>query len=290
MIQTKYAIVRPIPALCGCLDHINKEVIMAEPDILKIYEKSIKDYNSLSTKESNKLFANIKKNKDAIINSNLKLVVYYAKLFATDWDVDVMDLIQEGNIGVIKAVDNFNPKKGFKLITYMSYYIKGSMITWIKNNNLIPRYKTKSQRIILNNLIEIKEKFNEAGVTITDISQEYNVNEVDLHDQINYRTYNINDPSIQKELIDYADPESIRIKSEGTERVWRKILSFRGTLNSVEKCIFDTRLYKKTKTLDELSGMFGLDFPQQIKRIENKVLVKAKEYFSREDLEDVIER
>ncbi len=72
--------------------------------------------------------------KETLINSNLRLVVYYAKKFVKSGSpLSFLDLIQEGNIGLMTAIDKFDYKKGFKLSTFASYWIREKMMRAIVN-------------------------------------------------------------------------------------------------------------------------------------------------------------
>lgn len=65
--------------------------------------------------------------RETFLQANLRLVVYYAHKFNTWSSLDLSDLIQEGNIGLMKALEKFDPDKGFKFSTYASWWIKQSM-------------------------------------------------------------------------------------------------------------------------------------------------------------------
>lgn len=68
-----------------------------------------------------------KRAKERLVEANLRLVVSMAKNYARIYDEPLLDIIQNGNMGLIKAIDKFNYKMGFKLSTYASYWIKQSI-------------------------------------------------------------------------------------------------------------------------------------------------------------------
>lgn len=78
-----------------------------------------------------------KKAREEFLNANLRLVVYYAKQFHKWSSLDMADLIQEGNIGLIKALDKFDYTKGFKFSTYASWWIKQSMMRATQHDGMI---------------------------------------------------------------------------------------------------------------------------------------------------------
>src|SRR3989338_3759895 len=112
------------------MDKTNKKAI----DPIEMYLKEIEKFSAtpLNDKEEKKLFEKIAKNYDGeakkkIITANLKLVVSIAKKYAKKYpDLSLLDLIQEGNVGISKAVDRFNPQKNknYKFSTYVIPWIK----------------------------------------------------------------------------------------------------------------------------------------------------------------------
>lgn len=75
--------------------------------------------------------------REQFLNANLRLVVYYAKQFRKWSSLDLADLIQEGNIGLIKALDKFDHTRGFKFSTYASWWIKQSMMRATQHDEMI---------------------------------------------------------------------------------------------------------------------------------------------------------
>lgn len=108
----------------------NININVAAINSVKLYLKEIGQYNLLSKDEEVALAKAIAKGnqkaKDVLINHNLRLVVSIAKRYMGR-GLSLLDLIQEGNIGLIKAVDKFDVSKGFKFSTYATYWIKQSI-------------------------------------------------------------------------------------------------------------------------------------------------------------------
>ena len=105
-------------------------------NILRIYLKEISSFPLLSSEEEVKLFRlaekNNKKARKLLINSNLRLVVNIAKRY-NKFGVPLVDLIEEGNIGLIKAVEKFKVSKGFRFSTYATWWIKQYIIRALSN-------------------------------------------------------------------------------------------------------------------------------------------------------------
>jgi len=96
-------------------------------DAIKAYLEKIKDIPILTSKQEKELISKAKKGSRQairkIINSNLKLVVNIAKHY-THYGLPLMDLIEEGNLGLIKAIDKFKLSKGYRFSTYAIWWIR----------------------------------------------------------------------------------------------------------------------------------------------------------------------
>jgi len=111
-------------------------------DSIKSYFKDIKKIPLLSAEEEIDLANRIKtgdnKAKEKMIKSNLRLVINFAKRYR-NFDIPLMDLIEEGNMGLMKAVTKFNPKKGYRFSTYASWWIRQYINRALANQGKIIR-------------------------------------------------------------------------------------------------------------------------------------------------------
>ena len=132
---------------------------MIDNKAFNLYLNDIKDIKVLSVEEEKYLFKNFNpENRKKIIESNLKLVValsreYYNIPFES---LTYMDIIEAGNIGLIKAVERFDYKNGYKFSTFASYYIKSQIIKEIYKNNRIIRRPFNQERLISKKLKTIQ--------------------------------------------------------------------------------------------------------------------------------------
>ena len=132
---------------------------MIDNKAFNLYLNDIKDIKVLSVEEEKYLFENFNpENRKKIIESNLKLVVALSKdyLNLPFESLTYMDIIEAGNIGLIKAVERFDYKKGYKFSTFASYYIKSQIIKEIYKNNRIIRRPFNQERLISKKLKTIQ--------------------------------------------------------------------------------------------------------------------------------------
>jgi RNA polymerase primary sigma factor len=96
-------------------------------DALKLYLKDIKNIPLLTPEEELKTAKRVKRGdaqaRRLMIRSNLRLVINIAKQYS-NFGVPLLDLIEEGNLGLMKAVSKFDPKRGFRFSTYAAWWIK----------------------------------------------------------------------------------------------------------------------------------------------------------------------
>lgn len=97
------------------------------PDALKLYIKDIRDIPLLTPDQELKVARRVKRGdaqaRRLMIRSNLRLVISIAKQYA-NYGVPLLDLIEEGNLGLMKAVSKFDPRRGFRFSTYAAWWIK----------------------------------------------------------------------------------------------------------------------------------------------------------------------
>ena len=106
---------------------------------MKTYFKEISRYPILTPEQEKKIAIETKtgnlKSRELLINSHLRLVVSIAKKYNRKGNLD--DLIQQGNLGLVKAADKFKPELGFRFSTYSSWWIKQGIFSYFEKNDLI---------------------------------------------------------------------------------------------------------------------------------------------------------
>ena len=232
-----------------------------------------------------------------LISSHLRLVVKIAFLYQK-YGLPIMDMISEGNIGLMKAVKDFDLSKGCKLSTYAMWWIRASIQDYIlKSWSLVKIGTTVNQKKLFFNLSKVKNKileYNQKSLTnenIKYIANELSVPEDDVvfmekrmskkDVSLNKISNNTDDGS--RELIEflpskYSTPENILIsrdKNKKSKNLMKKAMSL---LDDREKdIIYNRKLKDSPLTLKELSDKYNIS-GERIRQIEENALKKMKKY------------
>ena len=162
---------------------------------LNIYMKTLNHIPLLSPDEEKDLFIKIKNGdqtaRDKMIESNLRLVVHVAKNYTTNATQDLMDLIQEGNFGLIKAIDKYDINQGTKFSTYATYWIKQAIGQAINDNSRTIRLPNNA----INAISRINKKIEEIERTESRIPSNEELSEkLDINVETILNLNNINQP------------------------------------------------------------------------------------------------
>jgi RNA polymerase primary sigma factor len=278
-----------------------------ESYLLNIYYEESSKYPLLSRKEEIKLFERMlkwsknkkhcgtiarkkgKEAKEALINSNLRLVIKIAKDF-NSLGLELQDLISEGNLGLVKAVENFKPNVGAKFSTYAAFWIKQKIRRALSNQGRTIRIPTGSIQQKLN-IIKFKEQYKEkydCYPSIKEISKKVGVS-VDRVKLLNESSLQI--PSLnslisdaegdEKELMDIIEDKSNQPPDEAyvyknNSKVLYECLS---KLSSRERYIISKRQAldcDKRQTLESIGDKFGVT-RERIRQIEIIAMAKLKD-------------
>lgn len=142
---------------------------LAKFDPLQRYLAEISQYELLTKEEEYQLAVKYREEKDTaaaykLVTSNLRLVVKIALEFHRAWVMNLLDLIQEGNIGLMQAVKKFDPYQGVKLSSYASFWIRAYVLRFILDNwRLVKIGTTQAQRRLFFNLQKEKAKLEASG-------------------------------------------------------------------------------------------------------------------------------
>jgi RNA polymerase sigma-32 factor len=147
----------------------SREKSLVPYDPLQMYLMEIKNFRLLTREEETELAIRVREKKDQkaayiLVTSNLRLVVKIAMDFHRYWTKSLLDLIQEGNVGLLQAVRKFDPYRGIKFSYYASFWIKAYMLKFIMENwKLVKIGTTQTQRKLFFNLAKERDKLIAQG-------------------------------------------------------------------------------------------------------------------------------
>lgn len=263
------------------------------PDInMSRYLQSIRKYPILSQEEEFNLAKAYRQSKDEklaykLITSHLRLVVKVVVKYK-GYGLPINEMISEGNIGLLYAVDKFEPEKGFRFSTYALWWIKASVQKYILNSwSLVKLGTTSAQKKLFFNLRKIKNKLNlmddreMSQTVISSIAKSLDVSEqnvLDMNTRLKSHDGSLNivlDESGggNTELLDFiADsrPNQEDAFSYSEMMKYRRGLFNQalGCLNPREKDIlFKRRLIDKCMTLEDLSQCYNIS-KERVRQIE----------------------
>ena len=228
-----------------------------------------------------------------ILNSYLRLAVSYAKKY-TSYGLPLDDLIHEGVLGIMHALEKFDVSKDFRLSTYASWWIRASIQDYIlKNWSVVKTGSTASQKALFFNLRKIKQK-------ISDLSSEFmGQNEIDtVSKMLNVKSLEVQnmesrlsggdvylnqkiDNESENDLMslmqdDRPNPEEVVESTNDTKLKKQYIEQAILSLNERERTIIKLRkLKEKSITLDELGKTLKIS-KERVRQIETKALEKLK--------------
>lgn len=260
------------------------------------YMQSIRAIPSLTAEEEMNLGMRLKKSNDleaakTLILSHLKLVAKVARGYS-GYGLSQSDLVQEGNIGLMKAVKRFDPERGVRLVSFAIYWIKAEIQEYIvKNWRLVKTATTKAQRKLFFNLRSMKKTLQPLkSDEINSIAKELNVKPEDVR-EMEYR-FNGNEISLDygseeseddvyrpiAYLKDEAPEPSEQMEIEQVEN--NNLSSLKKALLSLDersRLILEERWLKdkEASTLHELADKLGVS-AERIRQIEQSAMKKIK--------------
>ena len=270
---------------------------------LQSYVAQIRNYPVLSKEEEYELAMRHRETGDLeaarkLIVSNLKFVVRIANEYK-NYNINTMDLIQEGNIGLMKAVRGFDPTKGYRLISYAVWWIRAYIQNHImKSWSLVKVGTNQSQRKLFYKLRSTKSKIEAAAGAgmeenlYSEIARELDVpdSQVIEMDRIMSGKDLSLDANIEGNtertyvdvLGDNFDQEQFLEDSQMRPLVAKKIKEAMANLKDREKYIIERRILTDSPdTLEKLSRKFGIS-RERVRQIEKNALGKIRQEFQKE--------
>lgn len=278
-------------------------------DPLGVYMRDVQRYPLLSKEEEHDLAVRFFEHEDVeaarkLVTSNLRLVVKIAYDYRQAYK-NILDLVQEGNIGLMQAVKKYDPYKGVKLSSYAAWWIRAYILRYIlANHRLVKVGTTQAQRKLFFNLQKEKARLSAMGIepTAEIIAERLNVPErdvVSMDMRLAAGDASLDAPVGTSEgrtvaRVELLPSDDMRIDdtladAEVGDQFSEKIHEFGKSLEGKEKKIFEDRLVADDpKTLQTLGDEFGVS-RERVRQIEKRLLQKLKVFLHEELGETVIE-
>ncbi len=269
--------------------------ITTTTDPLMTYLNEIRRYNVMTREQEQEVAKRYYDNKDPqaaqeLIKSNLRFVVKVAAEYSK-FGAKMIDLIQEGNIGLMHAVKEYNPYKGVRLITYAVWWIRGYIQEYLmKQFSMVKIGTTPNQRKLFYQLQKQKEELERMGlVGVEAISQKLGIpiEEVEsMQNRLTYRDVSLDKPINEDGSVTLQDIQSSRndipvdekiAHAEMIELLKEKIEEIRPLLNEKEKIILEERLLNdEPLTLQEIGEKYKIT-REAVRQAEVRLMKKIKE-------------
>lgn len=264
-------------------------------DPLLTYLNEIRRYKVLSREEEQVLAKKYYESKDpaaaeALVKANLRFVVKVAAEYSK-FGSKMIDLIQEGNVGLMHAVREFNPYKGARLITYAVWWIRGYIQEFMMRQYSMVRIgTTQNQRKLFYKLKKEKEALDAMGIepSMQLLSSRLGIPEDEVRDmaqRMSGRDLSLDRPlddesgaslgDMQKNHLDQPLDEALA-KAEQLAILTDKINEIRPELSDREKIILDERILNDDPlTLQEIGEKYGIT-REAVRQMEQRLMKKIK--------------
>ena len=268
---------------------------LATYDPLRRYLYEISKFASLTREEEHALAVQYKKGDREsayrLVTSNLKLVVKIAMIYHKVYK-NLLDLIQEGNLGLLQAVQRFDANRGTRLTTYAAWWIKAYILKFLLDNTRMVKIgTTNTRRKILMNLNREKRELEAKGITPTSqlLAQNLGVDE----DEIREVELGMSAPDVSLDApigedgdLRYIDTLNLMEQSvddkiahgEFRELLEKKFADFSHLLSERDRYILEHRLIAdEPQTLQEIADKYGIS-REAVRIAEKKLVGKIKAY------------
>ena len=279
--------------------HYEKAVVKFDP--LQRYLMEISNYDLLTRDQEKELAVRVFEHNDPdaayqMVTANLRLVVKIALEFQRVWMQNLLDLIQEGNIGLMQAVKKFDPYKNVKFSYYASFWIKAYILKFIMDNwRLVKIGTTQGQRKLFFKLKKEKQKLIDEGFDPKPklLSERLGVTEreiVDMDQRLDGWDISLDAPlkeDSDTERIEFLSPAVESIENQVAKKQMEallhvKITEFKKKMTKRELEIFNLRIFSDSPaTLQEIGDRYGIS-RERVRQVEKNIIKKMREFFKRE--------
>ena len=284
--------------------HSSSDTALVKFDPLQRYLAEISKYKLLTREQEIELGKRVQEEGDTeaayvLVTANLRLVVKIALEFQRVWMQNLLDLIQEGNIGLMQAVRKFDPYKNVKFSYYASFWIKAYILKFIMDNwRLVKIGTTQGQRKLFFKLKKEKQKLIDQGFDPKPklLSERLGVSEreiVDMDQRLDGWDVSLDAPL--KDDSNAGRIEFLRSEVESTEDqvakkeietlLHNKIDEFKKTMTARELDIFELRIFADSPaTLQDIGDRYGIS-RERVRQVEKNIIKKLRLFF-KQDMPD----
>lgn len=275
-----------------------QRALVADP--IKRYLSEIRRYPILTKEEERELALEFEEtgSEEAalrLVTSNLRLVVKISLEYQSTW-TSLLDLIQEGNVGLMQAVKKFDPEKQIRLSSYAQWWIRAYILKYLMDNyKLVKIGTTQAQRKLFYNLKKEKDRLERQGFKPTPklLAQRLNVRERDVTEmeaRLAGREASLDAPLVDDQrgsLIDVLpskgpEVDDIIARRELGKQILSKLKEFEDTLEGRDIEIWRRRLMVDSPmTLQEIGDLFGVS-RERARQLEARILKKLKKFLGDE--------
>lgn len=289
-----------LPSIASNLPTLRSDTSVKVQDPLTVYLKEISRYKLLSPEEEQELTRELFQTGDIeiakkLVVANLRLVVKIALEYRSAYK-NVMDLIQEGNIGLMKAVSKYDPDKGAKLSYYASWWIRSYILKFILDNFRLVRIgTTQEQKKLFYNLLKEKQKLMSMGINPDTklLSENLGVSEkaiVEMDHRLGSFGQEISidrpvEEGSSQNVGDFLADDRLGLDEElgelqNLEILKEKLVDFMQQLKPRDREIFEKRLLSEIpESLQSIANEYGVS-RERIRQVEERLLTQLKIYMS----------
>ena len=268
-------------------------------DSLSLYIREISKFPLLKPEEECTLARKVIDENDPdaafrLVSSHLRLVVKIAMDFQRRWMQNVLDLIQEGNVGLMRAVNKFDPEKGIKFSYYAAFWIKAYILKFIMDNwRMVKIGTTQAQRKLFYNLNKERQRLISQGFDpdAATLSKNLNVTEdqiIEMEQRMDASDMSLNLPVNSEEpggatRMDYLPAlgpgiEDTLANSQIAGMVQEKLQTLIPSLSDKEEYILKHRLLTDDPvTLREIGEKYDIT-RERVRQIEARLLQKIRDH------------
>lgn len=295
-----------LPALSGSreleLPQEDSTVARSVTDPLRRYMEEVRRHPLLEPEEEIRLAVKLRDEGDlnaarTLVQANLRLVVKIAMEYRS-MHTNLLDMIQEGNIGLMKAVSKFDPTKGAKLGYYASWWIRSYILKYLLDNfRLVKVGTTQAQKKLFYHLVREKERLEAQGLFAGPklLAERLNVREkdvVEMEQRLSSRGGEVSldapigDPggALHMDLLedDHEGADEALARDQLLAVIRDRLPEFQKQLNDKELKLLNERLLaEEPKTLQEVANQYGLT-RERARQIEAKVIAKLRDFLKLE--------